>query len=53
MSADAKKHYGLALALLFLGVLALYGGVRWLAFIVPVAALVLYAAAPALRGGRN
>jgi hypothetical protein len=53
MSADAKKHYGSTLALLALGLLALYGGTRWLALLIPVAALVWYAAAPKLRRSRN
>lgn len=53
MSAGAKKHYGSAVALLALSLLALYGGIRWLPLLVPAAALVWYAAAPRLRRGRN
>jgi len=53
MSADAKKHYGLTLALFVLGALALYGGTRWLMLVIPAAALGWYVAGPKLRRGRN
>ena len=53
MSAVAKKHYGSTVALLALGLLALYGGTRWLLLLIPAAALVWYAAAPHLRRSRN
>jgi hypothetical protein len=53
MSADAKKHYGLSLVLLALGVLALYGGAHWLVLVIPAAALVWFVGAPKLRRGRN
>ena len=53
MSAEAKKHYGSSLALLALGLLALYGGADWLVLLVPVAALVWYAAGPQLGRRRN
>jgi hypothetical protein len=53
MSADAKRHYGSSLALLALGVIALYGGARWLLLVIPAAALAWYVAAPRLRSGRN
>ena len=54
MSADTKKGYGSTIALLIFGVLALYGGMRWLPVLVPAAALVWYAAAGVgLRRRRN
>lgn len=53
MSADAKKYYGSSAALLFMGVIALYAGARWLLLLIPAALLVWYAAAPRLRRSRN
>ena len=53
MSADAKRYYGSSLALLLLGVFALYGGAWGLLLLIPAAALVWYAAAPKLHRGRN
>jgi hypothetical protein len=53
MSAEAKTHYGSTLALLALGVLALYGGPTWLLVLVPAALLVWFAARPMLGSGRN
>jgi len=49
MSAEAKKSYGSTLALLMLGLLALYGGTSWLLVLIPAAVLVWYAAAAARR----
>jgi hypothetical protein len=54
MSRRSKQSYGLALVLVFLGVLALYGGPLGLALLIPAAILVRYAVSePALRGGRD
>jgi hypothetical protein len=53
MSAEAKKHYGSSVALLALGMLALYGGTSWLLLLIPAAWLVWYAASPQLRRRRN
>ncbi|MGA7694435.1 MAG: hypothetical protein WCA76_05365 [Candidatus Sulfotelmatobacter sp.] len=44
MSADARKGYGSTLILMILGVLALYGGARWVGFLVPAAIIVWLAA---------
>lgn len=52
MSADAKRNYGSSLALLVLGLLALYGGAHWLLLVIP-AALLIWCATPKLRSGRN
>jgi hypothetical protein len=48
MSANAKKGYGSTMILMILGVLALYGSARRLIALIPVAALVWYAAARAI-----
>ena len=54
MSRRSKQSYGLALVLVVLGVLALYGGPPGLALLIPAAILVRYAVSePALRGGRD
>jgi hypothetical protein len=54
MSADAKKGYGLTLALIVFGLLALYGGAQWLMILIPAAFLVWYAANRAtLRRSRS
>jgi hypothetical protein len=48
MSAAEKKGWGSTMLLMILGVLALYGGVGWLMFLIPVALLLWY-----LPGARN
>ena len=53
MSADSKKSMIWTIVLVVLGVAALYGGAKWLAIVVPAAALVWYGARPMLRRGRN
>lgn len=53
MSADAKRHYGSTLALLALGLLALFCGTRWLVALIPAAALVWYAAGEPTRDLRR
>jgi hypothetical protein len=54
MSAAAKKGYGSTMALMILGMLALYGGPSWLVALIPAAILVWYAAAGAIvRRSRN
>jgi len=53
MKVDAKKSMIWAIVLVVLGVAALYGGAKWLAILVPAAALVWYSASPMLRKGRN
>jgi len=54
MSADTRKGYGSTLALIVLGVLALYGGAQWLMILIPAAFLVWYAATRAnLRRSRS
>ena len=54
MSATEKKGWGSTIVLMILGVLALYGGVRWLMFLIPLALLLWYVpGARNLRRGRN
>ena len=54
MSADAKKEYGSTMVLIILGVLALYGGARWLLVLIPAAILIWYATAGGVfRKSRN
>lgn len=53
MSAEAKKQYGMTVALLLLGALALYGGKAWLALVIPAAALIWLAAGTGLHRNRN
>jgi hypothetical protein len=43
MSADAKRKYGSTIALIVLGILALYGGPAWLLLAIPAAVLIWYA----------
>jgi hypothetical protein len=43
MSADAKRKYGSTIALIILGILALYGGPPWLLLAIPAAVLIWYA----------
>jgi hypothetical protein len=53
MSAGRKKHYGSTCLLFALGLLAFYGGTRWLVWLVAAAALVWYAARADQGGSRN
>ena len=50
MSADAKKEYGSTMVLIILGVLALYGGARWLLVLIPAALLIWYVTAGGVLG---
>ena len=53
MSMDAKKSMGWTVVLILLGMAALFGGLKWLALLIPAALLVWYTARPGLRAGRN
>ncbi len=53
MSLQSKKSFSLMAVLVILGVLALYGGMRWLAILVPAGFLVWRVAQPTLRSDRN
>jgi hypothetical protein len=43
MTADGKRKYRSAIVLIFLGILALYGGAPWLLLLIPAALLICYA----------
>jgi hypothetical protein len=43
MSADAKRKYGSTIALIVLGILALYGSPPWVLLAIPAAVLIWYA----------
>ena len=53
MSASTKKSMGWMAVLILLGLVALFGGVKWLVVLIPAAMMVWYGAGPALRSGRN
>jgi len=53
MSAKTKKSMSATIALILLGMLALFTEEKWLAVLIPAAALVWYGAAPKLGSGRN
>jgi hypothetical protein len=54
MSTDVKKGYGSTMVPVILGILALYGGARWLLVLVPAAVLIWYVvAAGVFRRSRN
>jgi hypothetical protein len=53
MSADVKKSVSSTIILILLGIVALYGGTRWLVLLIPAAALIWYGARPVLGSGRN
>ena len=53
MSASSKKSIGGTTVLILFGVLALFGGEKWLVGLIPAAMLVWYGTGTALRRGRN
>jgi hypothetical protein len=53
MSTNSKKSMGSTVALILLGMAALYGGEKWLGLLIPAALLVWYGAIPRFRTGRN
>jgi len=53
MSTNSKKSMGWTIVLIVLGVVALYGGAKWLSLLIPAALLVWFTAKPSLRTGRN
>jgi hypothetical protein len=53
MSMNSKKSMGWTIVLIFLGLIAFFGGVSWLALLIPAALFIWYGAGPALWGGRN
>lgn len=53
MKMDWKKSIGPAMLLILLGVVALYGGAKTLALVIPLALLVWYGTSTVPGGGRN
>jgi CDP-diglyceride synthetase len=52
MSRESKKSVSWTIVLVLLGLLAFYGGTRWLLVLIPLA-LMIWAIRPAVRAGRN
>jgi hypothetical protein len=53
MSRESKKSVSWTLVLVLLGLLAFYGGTRWLLVLIPVALMIWGMARPAVPTGRN
>lgn len=53
MSRESKKSVSWTIVLVLLGLLAFYGGTRWLLVLVPAALMIWAIAAPAVRKQRN
>jgi hypothetical protein len=53
MSRESKKSMIWAMVLVLLGLLAFYGGTRWLLVLIPVALMIWGIAGPAVRAGRH
>jgi len=53
MSMNSKKSMAGTFVLILLGLVALFGGEKWLVVLIPAAMLVWYGAGPILRSGRN
>ena len=53
MSRESKKSVSWTIVLVLLGLLAFYGGTRWLLVLIPVALTIWGIAGPVVRTGRN
>jgi hypothetical protein len=53
MSVNSKKSMGWTAVLILLGLVALFGGEKWLVVLIPAAIFVWYGAGPIIRGSRN
>lgn len=53
MSRESKKSVGWTIVLVLLGLLAFYGGTRWLLVLIPLALMIWGIAGPVVRTGRN
>ena len=53
MRTNAKKSIGWTIVLVMFGLIALYGGEKWLVVLIPAAMLVWYGTIPTLKSGRN
>ena len=52
-NTNSGKSIATAMVLVLLGVVALIGGTRWLALLIPAALLIWYGASPLPGSGRN
>jgi hypothetical protein len=53
MSRNAKKSMGWTSLLILFGLVALFGGEKWLVLLIPAAMGVWYGAGPMVRSSRN
>ncbi len=53
MSRESKKSLSWTIVLVLLGLLAFYGGTRWLPVVIPLALMIWAIAGPAVGTGRN
>ena len=53
MSRNANKSMGWTSLLILFGLVALFGGEKWLVLLIPAAMVVWYGAGPMVRSGRN
>ena len=53
MSRESKKSVSWTIVLVLLGLLAFYGGTRWLPVVIPLALMIWAIAGPAVGTGRN
>ena len=53
MNTKSYQSLPWAVALIFLGVIAITAGTKWLTLLIPAALLIWYGAGPVLRSGRN
>ena len=53
MNRDSNRSILWAVVLVLLGVIAIIGGAKWLALLIPAAMLIWYGAGPMLGSGRN
>jgi hypothetical protein len=52
-NASSRKSMGWMTVLILFGLVALFGGERWLVLLIPAATLVWFGAGSALRSGRS
>jgi hypothetical protein len=53
MHRNSIQSAGWAIVLMLFGILALFGGVKWLVPLIPAALLIWYFAGPSLRSDRS
>lgn len=53
MHRNSKQSSGWAIVLILFGIVAFFGGVKWLIPLIPAAMLIWFRVGPTLRTGRN